>query len=61
MIGHGDLAERSIAPVMPESEAFPYTTRVSAEVSVCLELVGGGNGGEKRKGRGGYVWHAVAV
>lgn len=31
-IGHGALAERSIAPVVPESDAFPYAIRVSSEV-----------------------------
>jgi polyribonucleotide nucleotidyltransferase len=31
-IGHGALAERSIVPVMPKSEAFPYTVRVVAEI-----------------------------
>lgn len=32
MVGHGNLAERSVLPVMPDTETFPYTTRVSAEV-----------------------------
>lgn len=32
MVGHGNLAERAVLSVMPETEAFPYTTRVSAEV-----------------------------
>jgi polyribonucleotide nucleotidyltransferase len=31
-IGHGDLAERSILPVIPEIEDFPYAIRVSSEV-----------------------------
>ncbi len=31
-IGHGALAERSIAPVMPSEEAFPYTVRVVADI-----------------------------
>jgi polyribonucleotide nucleotidyltransferase len=31
-IGHGALAERSIAPVLPSSEAFPYTLRVVSEI-----------------------------
>jgi polyribonucleotide nucleotidyltransferase len=30
--GHGMLAEKSIAPVMPESEDFPYTVRVVSEL-----------------------------
>ena len=31
-IGHGALAERSIAPVMPSEEAFPYTVRVVSDI-----------------------------
>ncbi len=31
-IGHGALAERSILPVMPAEEAFPYTIRVVADI-----------------------------
>ncbi len=31
-IGHGSLAERSIAPVIPDSETFPYAIRVSSEI-----------------------------
>jgi len=31
-IGHGALAERSIAPVIPSKEQFPYAIRVSSEV-----------------------------
>lgn len=31
-IGHGALAERSIEPVIPPKEAFPYAIRVSSEV-----------------------------
>ena len=31
-IGHGALAERSIAPVIPEANDFPYAIRVSSEV-----------------------------
>ncbi len=31
-IGHGALAERSIAPVIPPKEKFPYAIRVSSEV-----------------------------
>ena len=31
-IGHGALAERSIAPVIPSQEEFPYTMRISSEV-----------------------------
>jgi polyribonucleotide nucleotidyltransferase len=31
MVGHGNLAERALRPVMPSKEAFPYTVRVFAE------------------------------
>ncbi len=31
-IGHGALAERSIVPVLPDTEEFPYAIRVSSEV-----------------------------
>ncbi len=31
-IGHGALAERSILPVMPVEEAFPYTVRVGSDI-----------------------------
>jgi len=31
-IGHGALAERSIAPVIPAEGAFPYAIRISSEV-----------------------------
>jgi polyribonucleotide nucleotidyltransferase len=31
-IGHGALAERSILPVLPSSESFPYTIRIVSEV-----------------------------
>lgn len=31
-IGHGALAERSIAPVIPSEEDFPYAIRVSSEI-----------------------------
>jgi polyribonucleotide nucleotidyltransferase len=31
-IGHGALAERSLAPVMPGEEAFPYTVRVVSDI-----------------------------
>jgi polyribonucleotide nucleotidyltransferase len=32
-IGHGALAERSIAPVIPSEKDFPYAMRVSSEVT----------------------------
>ncbi len=31
-IGHGALAERAIAPALPDKETFPYTLRVNSEV-----------------------------
>jgi len=31
-IGHGALAERSLAPVIPDAKDFPYAIRVSSEV-----------------------------
>jgi polyribonucleotide nucleotidyltransferase len=32
-IGHGHLAERSIKPLIPEKEDFPYTIRVVSEIT----------------------------
>jgi len=32
-IGHGDLSERSLRPVLPASETFPYTIRVVSEIT----------------------------
>jgi polyribonucleotide nucleotidyltransferase len=31
-IGHGALAERSVAPILPDSETFPYTIRVVSDI-----------------------------
>ncbi len=31
-IGHGDLAERSLKPVIPTEDVFPYTIRVVSEI-----------------------------
>ena len=31
-VGHGNLAERSIIPVLPEDSEFPYTIRVVSEI-----------------------------
>ncbi len=31
-IGHGDLAERSLEPCLPEPEQFPYTIRVVSDI-----------------------------
>lgn len=32
-IGHGALAERSVAPVMPKVENFPYTVRIISDIT----------------------------
>lgn len=34
-IGHGDLAERALLPVLPSKEEFPYTMRVVSEILSC--------------------------
>lgn len=34
-IGHGDLAERALLPMIPSKEDFPYTIRVVSEVLSC--------------------------
>lgn len=34
-IGHGDLGERALMPVLPNKEQFPYTMRVVSEVLSC--------------------------
>ncbi len=34
-IGHGDLAERSLIPVLPSKEEFPYTIWVVSEIFSC--------------------------
>ena len=31
-IGHGALAERSVAPILPDSSVFPYTIRVVSDI-----------------------------
>jgi polyribonucleotide nucleotidyltransferase len=31
-VGHGALAERSLSPIMPSEEAFPYTVRVVSDI-----------------------------
>ena len=31
-IGHGALAERSVAPILPNSDTFPYTIRVVSDI-----------------------------
>ena len=30
--GHGNLAERSIAPMIPDSDTFPYTIRIVSDI-----------------------------
>ncbi|MBU1089944.1 polyribonucleotide nucleotidyltransferase [Patescibacteria group bacterium] len=34
-IGHGDLAERALLPVLPPKDKFPYTLRVVSETLSC--------------------------
>ncbi|MBI2453951.1 polyribonucleotide nucleotidyltransferase, partial [Candidatus Peregrinibacteria bacterium] len=34
-IGHGDLAERALLPVLPSKEEFPYTMRLVSEILSC--------------------------
>lgn len=34
-IGHGDLAERALVPVLPEQEEFPYTMWLVSEIIRC--------------------------
>ncbi|MEK7523932.1 MAG: polyribonucleotide nucleotidyltransferase [Patescibacteria group bacterium] len=34
-VGHGDLAERALMPVLPPQEVFPYTMRVVSEILSC--------------------------
>jgi polyribonucleotide nucleotidyltransferase len=34
-IGHGKLAERALAAVMPSEEAFPYTVRLESTITAC--------------------------
>jgi polyribonucleotide nucleotidyltransferase len=31
-VGHGNLAERAILPMMPDQESFPYTVRVVSDI-----------------------------
>src|ERR1700694_4990864 len=63
-IGHGALAERSLTPMMPAEEQFPYTVRIVSDIlesngsssmaSVCggsLGVMGGG--GAIKRGAGG--------
>jgi len=32
-LGHGELAERALLPVIPSQEAFPYTVRVESTIT----------------------------
>jgi len=32
-VGHGNLAERSLSPILPDEKSFPYTIRVVSEVT----------------------------
>lgn len=31
-VGHGDLAERALKPILPEAEKFPYTIRIVSDI-----------------------------
>ncbi len=47
-IGHGNLAERALIPVLPPEEAFPYTVRIVSEIlesngSTSMATVCGGS------------------
>jgi polyribonucleotide nucleotidyltransferase len=47
-IGHGNLAERALVPVLPPEESFPYTVRIVSEVlesngSTSMATVCGGS------------------
>ena len=47
-IGHGNLAERALLPVLPPEESFPYTIRIVSEVlesngSTSMATVCGGS------------------
>jgi polyribonucleotide nucleotidyltransferase len=47
-IGHGNLAERALVPVLPQEESFPYTIRIVSEVlesngSTSMATVCGGS------------------
>ena len=43
-IGHGALAERAIAPVMPAGRDFPYTIRIVSEILESQRLLLDGHG-----------------
>jgi polyribonucleotide nucleotidyltransferase len=47
-IGHGNLAERALVPVLPQEESFPYTVRIVSEIlesngSTSMATVCGGS------------------
>src|SRR5206468_6313377 len=47
-IGHGNLAERALLPVLPPEESFPYTVRIVSEIlesngSTSMATVCGGS------------------
>src|SRR3954467_7345905 len=50
-VGHGALAERSLTPMLPTEEVFPYTIRVVSDIlesngsSSMASVCGGGRGG----------------
>eukprot|EP00897_Mesotaenium_endlicherianum_P008821 jgi/Mesen1/7968/ME000422S07131 len=40
-IGHGTLAERSIEPMLPDAELFPYTIRLESTITDMASVCGG--------------------
>jgi len=47
-IGHGNLAERALVPILPDEESFPYTIRIVSEIlesngSTSMATVCGGS------------------
>ena len=55
-IGHGALAERALAPLMPAEEEFPYTVRIVSDIlesngSSSMASVCGGVAGADGRGR----------
>jgi hypothetical protein len=62
-LGHGELAQRALAPVVPPAGAWPYTVRVESNITEsngsssmasvcggCLAMLDAGEGGFQRVG-----------
>ena len=66
-IGHGALAERALAPMMPAEDDFPYTVRVVSDIlesngsssmaSVCGGIAGADGRRRAAQGAGGRRGH----